>query len=267
MFLVELRKLLTRPRTWVTIALLTSLPVIVAVFLKVSGIGPRAGSGPPFLSQVLGNGALFPVAALALILPVFLPIAVSVIAGDAVAGEASAGTLRYLLIRPVGRTRLLFTKLAITTVFVFLAVVVVAAVGYLIGGAFFGIKPLPTVSGRTIAAQDATWRTAVSVIFIAVSMLGVASIALFLSTLTDSGLGAALGAMAALVTSQVLDLLVAAESIRPYLPTHYWLSFVDLFRYPVLWHDVTRGFAIQAVYIAVFLGAAWANFATKDIES
>ena len=78
---------------------------------------------------------------------------------------------------------------------------------------------------------------------------------------------AALGALAALVTSQVLDLLDAAAAAKPYLPTHYWLAFVDLFRTPVLWHDVSRGFAVQAVYIAVFLGAAWANFATKDIKS
>ena len=35
----------------------------------------------------------------------------------------------------------------------------------------------------------------------------------------------------------------------------------------MLWRDVGRGFAVQAVYIAVFLGFAWANFATKDIKS
>src|SRR5512132_1958180 len=106
MFLVELRKLLVRPRTWVTIALLAGLPTLVAVLVKVTGIGPRPGQGPAFLAQVLSNGALFPAAALALILPVFLPVAVAVVAGDAIAGEAGAGTLRYLLVRPVGRTRL-----------------------------------------------------------------------------------------------------------------------------------------------------------------
>jgi ABC-2 type transport system permease protein len=252
MFLVELRKLVTRPRTWVTIALLAGLPTLVAVLLRVTGVGPRPGQGPAFLSQVLNNGALFPAAALALVLPVFLPVAVAVLAGDAVAGEASAGTLRYLLVRPVGRTRLLVAKLAVTIVFVFLAVLVVAAVAFAVGAWLFGVKPLPSVSGQTIAAQDATWRTAVT---------------LFASTVTDSPLAAALGALAALVTSQVLDLLDAAAAVKPYLPTHYWLAFVDLFRTPVLWHDVSRGFAVQAVYIAVFLGAAWANFATKDIKS
>ena len=264
MFLVELRKLVRRPRTWVSIGLLAGLPTLVAVFLKVTGIGPRPGEGSAFLGAVLSNGALFPAAALALVLPVFLPVAVSVMAGDAVAGEANHGTLRYLLIRPVGRTRLLVAKLAVTIVFVFLAVLVVAAVAFVVGATMFGVKPLPSVSGQTIATQDATLRTVVTVLYVAWSMLGVAAIALFASTLTDSPLAAAL---AALVTSQVLDLLDAAASVKPYLPTHYWLSFVDLFRFPILWHGVVRGFAIQGVYILVFLGAAWANFATKDIKS
>jgi ABC-2 type transport system permease protein len=266
--LVELRKLVRRPRTWVTVALLAGLPTVVAVFLKVTGIGPRPGEGPAFLAEVLDNGTLFPAAALALVLPVFLPVAVSVMAGDTVAGEASIGTLRYLLTRPVGRTRLLVVKLVVTIVFVFLAVVVVAGIAFLVGATLFGVKPLPSVSGgAALPAQDASWRLAVTIAYVAWSMLGVAAIALFASTMTDSPLAAALGALAALVTSQVLDLLDAAASVKPYLPTHYWLAFIDLFRTPILWHHVARGFALQGIYIVVFLGAAWANFATKDVTS
>jgi len=65
---------------------------------------------------------------------------------------------------------------------------------------------------------------------------------------------------------KVID-IDATRAIRPYLPTHYWLSFIDLFRDPILWHDVLRGFSLQAVYIVIFLGAAWAGFSTKDIKS
>jgi ABC-2 type transport system permease protein len=267
MFGIELRKLLMRPRTWVTIAMLAGLPVLVAVFLKVTEIGPRPGEGPAFLSQVLNNGALYPAAALALILPIFLPVAVSVVGGDAIAGEASIGTLRYLLARPVGRTRLLVSKLAVTTVFIFLAVAIVAGVAFVTGASLFGVKPLETVSGETIAAQDATWRTAVTVVYVGASMLGVAAFALLFSTTSDSPLAAALGALATLITFQVLDLLDAAAVLHPYLPTHYWLAFIDLFRNPVLWRDVTRGFAIQGVWIVLLLTAAWANFASKDIKS
>ena len=102
MIRVELVKMLRRPRTWVTIALLNALPTLVAVLLAVTDIGPRPGEGPPFLSAVLTNGTLFPLAALAIVLPLFLPVAVAVVAGDAIAGEAQR---RHAALRadPAGR--------------------------------------------------------------------------------------------------------------------------------------------------------------------
>jgi ABC-2 type transport system permease protein len=98
-------------------------------------------------------------------------------------------------------------------------------------------------------------------------MLSVAAMALLLSTFTDSPLGAALGALAFLIASTLLLTLDAAAVLQPYLPTRYWLSFVDLFRDPIMWRDISRGVLLQGVYVAVFLGASWANFTTKDITS
>lgn len=267
MIAVELRKLLRRPRTWVSILLLAALPTIVAVFLSVSEVAPRPGTGPAFLSAVLENGALYPAAALAIVLPLFLPVAVAVVAGDAIAGEAQAGTLRYLLVRPVGRTKLLVAKLISVVAFTMLAVTIVSVVAYVVGTQLFGSAPLPSVSGTELSTADATLRTVLAVLYVGWSMLGVAAVALFLSTLTDSPLSAALGAIALLVTSGVLVGLEAASSVQPYLPTRYWLAFVDLFRDPVLYRDLLRGTALQAVYIGVFLTAAWANLMTKDITS
>lgn len=267
MFAVEMRKLLRRPRTWVTLLLLAGLPAIVAIFLKVTEVGPRPGEGPPFLSAVLNNGALLPAAALALVLPLFLPVAVAVVAGDAIAGEAQQGTLRYLLVRPVGRTRLLWVKLAVVAVFIVMAVVFVAVTSYILGVQLFGVHPVPSVSGPELPASGARIRIVLTVVYVAWSMLGVAAVALFLSTFTDSPLAAALGALAVLIASQVLDVLDAAAAVRPYLPTRYWLAFVDLFREPILWRNLQRGVALQAVYVAVLLGAAWANFASKDVTS
>jgi len=265
---VELVKLVLRPRTWMSIALLAALPTLVAVFLAVTEIAPRPGTGPAFLSAVLSNGALYPAAALAIVLPLFLPVAVAVVAGEAVAGEAQAGTLRYLLVRPVGRTRLLVAKLVSVVVYTMLAVVVVAGVAHLVGTTLFGSSaPVTSVSGSGLSTEVSTERIVLAVLYVGWSMLGVAAVALFLSTLTDSPLAAALGAIALLVTSGVLVGLDAAASVQPYLPTRYWLAFVDLFRDPVLTRDVLRGTALQAVYIAVFLGAAWANLMTKDVTS
>jgi ABC-2 type transport system permease protein len=278
---VELVKLVRRPRSWAGIVLLCLLPLLVAVFVAVTHVAPPPGQGPALLSAVLSNGSLFPAAALAIVLPIFLPIAVAVVAGDSIAGEASSGMLRYLLARPVGRTRLLVAKLIALIAYVLLAVVAVAGTSFLTGIVLFGDKPIAVTSGGLSASNivanslsgtpltpaDILLRTAGAVAFIAVSMLGVGAIALFLSTLTDSGLAAALGALAVLIASESLVLLNAAAAVSPYLPTRYWLAWIDFFRQPILWRQIDQGFEIQAVYVVVFLAAAWANFATKDVTS
>ncbi|HEY0507049.1 MAG TPA: ABC transporter permease [Blastococcus sp.] len=269
MIVVELRKMFRRPRTWAIVTVLNALPIVVAVLLVLTDLAPRPGEGPPFLSAVLTNGALYPLAALAIVLPLFLPIAVAVVAGDSIAGEAQAGTLRYLLARPAGRTRLLVAKLIAVLAFVLVTVLIVAAVGYVIGSTLFDAQPVAgtSVSGTSLSQQELAVRTLLAIGFVAVSMLGVAAFALFFSTFTDSPLGAMTGALAVLVASSLLFTLDAASPIAPYLPTRYWLAFVDFFRDPISWRDITRGLALQGVYVGVLLAGAWANFTTKDITS
>jgi len=301
MIRVELVKLLRRPRTWISVLLTCALPFVVAVFITITHLAPPPGQGSAFLSAVLQDGALYPAAALALVLPVFLPVATAVVAGDSIAGEATTGTLRYLLVRPVGRTRLLVAKLISVIVYVLLVVLAVtftayatgvfllgpaqaaavgqvppgggaAAGGSVAGPGVAGQAPtagqaaggaVTSLSGAPLSLLQVTERTAAAIAFITVSMLGVAAIALFLSTITDS----ALGALAALVASEVLVTLNAATAVQPYLPTRYWLAWVDFFRQPIFWRDIQRGFGIQALYVVVFLAAAWANFSTKDITA
>jgi ABC-2 type transport system permease protein len=124
-----------------------------------------------------------------------------------------------------------------------------------------------SLSGLTLTPGEVAARLLAAIGYIAVSMLGFGSIALFFSTLSDSAIGAALAALAVLIASSVMEALQAAAAIKPYLPTNYWLSWIDFFRDPVFWTNITSGLVLQAGYIALFFGAAWANFATKDITS
>ena len=268
MIRVELLKLLRRPRTWVIIGMLVALPTLVAVLLAITDLGPRPGEGPPFLSAVLNDGTLFPLAALGVVLPLFLPIAVAVLGGDAIAGETQTGTLRYLLLRPVGRTHLLVAKLLTVVAFVVLAVVVVAAVSYVEGRLLLGTPPVggtTSLSGSALTREELSARTLMALAYVIVCMLGVAAVALFLSTLTTSSIGAALGTVGLLIASTVLLGLDAAQALHPYLPTRYWLAFVDLFRDPIRWTDLVNGLVVQLGYLLVFGLAAWASFTTKDI--
>ncbi|HEY0453976.1 ABC transporter permease [Actinophytocola sp.] len=275
MIAVELRKLVLRPRVWLSIVLLCAVPALVAILLSVSNLAPPPGQGGAFLSAVLNNGSLYPAAALAMVLPVFLPLAVAVYAGDAIAGEAATGTLRYLLVRPVARPRLLSAKLVALGVYIVLAVLIVVVTSLAIGVLLFGTgaeavgQPgaVTSLSGATLGPAELAARLLAAVGYIVVSMLGFGSIALFLSTLSDSALGAALAALAVLIASSILQTLDAADAIKPYLPTNYWLSWIDFFRDPILWDNINRGLLLQAGYVVVFFAASWANFGTKDITS
>ena len=138
MIRVELAKLFRRPRTWISMVLTCALPFVVAVFITITHLAPPPGQGSAFLSAVLQNGELYPAAALALVLPVFLPVAVAVVAGDSIAGEAAGGTLRYLLVRPVSRTRLLVAKLISVVAYVLLVVLAVTFTAYATGSCLLG---------------------------------------------------------------------------------------------------------------------------------
>ncbi len=273
---VELSLMLRRRRVWLCWLLLCALPALVAVLLAVTDIVPAPGQGGTFLSAVVNNGQLFPAAALALVLPVFLPITVAIVAGDAIAGEASAGMLRYLLVRPVGRLRLLTAKLISVMAFVLLSVLFVTLTSYVVGVAAFGFGAdaalggaggITSLSGVVLDPFELATRTAATVVYLALCMLTLGALGLFFSTLTDSPLGAALGVLALVVTSAVLLPLDAAEAVRFYLPTTHWLAWIDLYRDPILWKAIREGAGVQLGWILVAFGAAWANFATKDVTS
>ncbi|MGW7198773.1 ABC transporter permease [Streptomyces chryseus] len=270
----ELNLTFRRWRTLVLLAVLAAVPVLIGIAVKVEtsdgspvGGGGAEGGGPAFLTQITHNGLFLVFAALAATLPVFLPMAVGVVAGDAVAGEANAGTLRYLLVAPAGRTRLLCAKYASTLVFCLAATLVVAVSALATGALLFPLGEVTTISGTRIGFGEGLLRAVLIAAVVAASLTGLAAIGLFVSTLTHSGIAAMATTVGLLITVQILDTIPQLSAIHPYLFPHYWLSFADLLREPVYWDEVLENLTLQAVYAAVFGSAAWARFTTKDITA
>ncbi|MET7860469.1 ABC transporter permease [Streptomyces sp. NPDC005318] len=269
----ELATTLRRWRTLALLGVLAAVPVLIGIAVKIetsdgSPTGPgRGDGGPAFLSQATNNGLFLVFAALAATLPVFLPMAVGVIAGDAIAGEAGAGTLRYLLVAPAGRTRLLLTKYASTLVFCLLATVVVAASALAVGVLLFPVGEVTTISGTQIGFGEGLQRAGLIAVAVAVSLTGFAALGLFVSTLTGSGIAAMATTVGVLITVQILDSIPQLSGIHPYLFPHYWLSFADLLRDPVYWDQMVKNLGLQGLYVAVFGSAAWARFTAKDITA
>ncbi|MFI8350789.1 ABC transporter permease [Streptomyces sp. NPDC085596] len=267
----ELVTTLRRWRTLVLLAVLAAVPVLIGIAVRIEtgggGDADRGGGGPAFIAQITNNGLFLVFTALAATLPFFLPLVVGVIAGDAVAGEAGAGTLRYLLVAPAGRTRLLLTKYATVLAFCLLATLVVAVSALAVGALLFPLGEVTTISGTRIGFGEGLLRALLIALAVAASLIGVAALGLFVSTLTNSGIAAMATTVGLLITVQILDQIPQLHAIQPYLFSHYWLSFADLLRDPVLWDDLRHNLGLQAVYAAVFGTAAWARFTTKDITA
>lgn len=270
LFRDELRTTFRRWRTLALLGVLAAVPVLVGIAVRVEtgdGSSGGGGGGPAFVSQITNNGLFLVFTALAATLPFFLPMAVGVIAGDAVAGEAGAGTLRYLLVAPSGRTRLLLTKYATVMVFCLAATLTVAVSALAVGALLFPLGDLTTISGTRITFGEGLVRALLIALVVAASLLGVAALGLFVSTLTNSGIAAMATTVGLLITVQILDQIPQLHALHPYLFSHYWLSFADLMREPVHWDDLTRNLGLQALYSAVFGSAAWARFTTKDVTA
>jgi len=268
MYRVELAKAAHRWRTWLLAAALGAIPVVMTIALKLSP--PPAGAsedGPPFLVQILENGLFVPLTALAVLQPFFLPLATGLFSGDAIAGEAQAGTLRYLLLRPVRRSRLVLAKYASTMTLIASLVAVAILCGTVAGSLVFGLGPLPTLSGTTLSVGATLLRILAAGLYMVAVLSGIASVGLFVSTRTDSGPGATVATIVAAIASQILDNIPSLHAIQPFLPTHGWLSFTDLFRFPVDWSGMRGGVVVSAAYTAVFLGLALWSFARRDVTS
>ncbi|MFB6437579.1 ABC transporter permease [Streptomyces sp. NPDC056411] len=270
----EITTTFRRWRTLALLAVLAGIPVLVGIAVKIETGSGRPGDGggggeggPAFLSQVTHNGLFLVFTSLAVTLPFFLPMAVGVIAGDSLAGEAHGGTLRYLLVAPAGRTRLLLVKYATTLTFCLVATVTVALSGLVTGALLFPLGEVTLLSGTSIPLAEGLLRALAIAVAVALSLIGVAAIGLFISTLTTSGIAAMATTVGLLITVQILDTIPQLAALQPYLFPHHWLSFADLLRAPVYWDQLERNLGLQALYAVVFGSAAWARFTTRDVTA
>lgn len=263
----ELRLLFGRRRTIALLAGLGAVPILLTVVLLVAQSSGMAGQGPGFIGRVTGNGLFLVIASLFLCLPFLLPLTIGITAGDAVAGEAQSGTLRYLLTLPVPRTRLLAAKGMVALIFAAAAVGVIAVVALVAGGVAFGLTEMTLLSGSTVSLTDGLTRMAGVTAYVALSLTGLVAVGLFFSTLTEVPVGAMAATTVVAVISSVLDSLPQLAGIHPFLLTHHWFDFAEFLRLEVDWTLLGAGLAVQAGWVAVFASLAWGRFTTADVTA
>jgi ABC-2 type transport system permease protein len=262
----ELSTQFRRWRTWAMLAALALIPILIGIAIRLVG-GSSPGRGPAFLDQITNNGLFVGLAAMTVAIPLFLPLTVSVAAGDAIAGEASHGTLRYLLIAPAGRVRLVIVKYLSAAAFCMVAALTVVVVGTLVGLVLFPVGPVTLLSGAQVSVGEGLLRLLAIAAYVAVSLLGLAAIGLFFSTLTTVPIGAMAATAILAVTAQIVGAIPQLEALHPWLVTDRWLDFADLLRSPIVWDSFVGNALLQGAYIALFAAAAIARFVTKDVLS
>ena len=263
----EISVLFRRRRTWAMLVAVALIPILLAVAVRLSSEALAPGEGPPFLDRVTQNGLFVGFTAMVVAIPLFLPLTIGVVAGDTIAGEAGLGTLRYLLVAPAGRVRLLLVKYAGAALFCLVATLTLTVSGAIIGAALFPVGPVTLLSGDTISVSESLARSLMVAAYVTVSLLGLSMIGLFISTLTDVPVGAMAATIVVSVVAQILDVIPQLSWLHPWLFSHYWLGFADLLRQPLDLGSFGQNAIVQLGYLAVFGALAYSRFVTKDILS
>lgn len=261
--LAELRWVLRRPRNLLALLLLAGLPVLLGTAIAVTG-GPGSRGGGSVLAAVAGNGLVLPVAALVLAQSLLLPLVVAMVAADALAGEAAHGTLRGLLLAPVGRVRLVGVKAFGVLVLAVLAVAVVAVSGVLTGLVIVGGDGMVTLSGSTLPIGSALGRVALAAGWSAVQMAAVGAVALAISSLTEHPLVVMAATMGGLIVFGVLGTIPALDWLQPVLITTDWSAVMDVLRDPMSGDALVTGLFRAGCYLLIGLSATIARVVTKD---
>lgn len=262
----EWSKTLRRPRTYIALGFVVFLPAVIALALWANP--PESGHGPPFFAATVQSGLLYPAAVLNIMSRLVLIVVVALFAGDAIAGEASTGNLRYLLLRPLARGRLLTAKLVVAVGLTLVTVMLVAATATLAGGFAFGFEPVrfhlyiddQSVGNLLIHIGMATG-------YVTWTLASVVAFGFMISTMSDSPAAASGAAVGLGVASQILNEIEALGSVRQILPTRYFDAWTGLFWSDRVPDDMWSGLVMPIPFIVVFCGIAFWWFRRKDVLS
>jgi ABC-2 type transport system permease protein len=271
----EFTKLLYQKRTLFGWAGLLALPFIIALALSVqsgSPGGPNPGGGDTggfgsMIESVETNGLLLPVVVMGMLATFLIPLLASMAGAQTVAGEAEKGTLRTALMQPVRRTGVLLAKWVVANLYMFIGLVILGVAGLVAGAAFFGLDAITLTSGQVVGMGDSLLRIVAAFAYVFVGMTAIVSLALLLSTLTDSSLTAVAGALVLVIVMLVLGGLSVFDFLRPYLITSHLEGWTSFFSSPVDWGPVWKGLVNFVVWGGGTLGFASWRFRRKDIVS
>ncbi|MEZ7932626.1 MAG: ABC transporter permease [Candidatus Nanopelagicales bacterium] len=268
---VEFRRQLTRKRTLVAFLLIVALPLIVVAAVK---FGPSSDGGGGFgdgdldlVGLATAGGWNFALTMVFFASGFLLLILIAMFCGDTVASEASWSTLRYLLISPVPRRRLLFSKLTVALILSAISILILIVVSYLIGLIAFGSGALSTPTAGPFTETEAFLRIFAIGTYVFLSLLFAAGIAFLMSVITDIPLAAVGTAVVVVIVSNILGAIEALGALREWLPTNFANAWIGFLNEDIEWTDINRGISYSVISFLILITIAVLNFDRKDITS
>lgn len=205
-------------------------------------------------------------------LTIHIPFLIALVAGDLLAGEATAGTYRLLVIRPISRMQIVTSKFIAGLIYTSLLILFLAIMSLVLGIIIFGSGELIVAGSKAIIIfekSDILWRFFLAYSFAILSMMVVASLAIFFSSLVENAIGPIVATMAVIIIFIILsafDVEILRE-LKPYLFTSYMMNWRDFFDDPVNFNEVMKAVVVLAGHITVFYASASLIFNKKDILS
>jgi ABC-2 type transport system permease protein len=201
---------------------------------------------------------------------VHVPALISLVAGDQLSGEATGGTFRLILIRPVSRTTILNAKYLVTLFYAMLLVLSIGALSLGLGLAIFGSGDLVAFDRDmvTILPESQLWfRFILAYALAIISMWTVASLAFFISSLVENAIGPIITTMTVIIIFLIISNLPieAVEPYKPWLFTSYMNVWQLAFKDPIDWTEIVRSCGALCAYSAGLWGATVLIFRKKDI--
>ena len=279
LFWFETFKTFSRWRTYISFTVIALIVILTEVVMKLSANEIVFRMLRPFQKDFLISGnvlnAWFVTAFIMNSLHIHIPFLIALVAGDMVSSEATSGTIRFLLIRPPSRGRIITAKYLTALSYTAILVVFFASVCVCLGLPLFGSGDLIVHHyGRFdisfIPESEIPLRIGLAFIAAIWSMSVVASLAFLFSTLAENSIGPIIGTMAVVIVFLVLGNLPLDffRTLKPYLFTTYminhWQQFLNI---PIPWPEIGRSAIILGLHNAGLFLIAFYIFKRKDIKS
>jgi len=274
----EFTKAARRTRTLVIALLLVGLPTLIVVAINSRGNRGDGDQGEGLFRLAQQSGYLVPAAVLSAMSGFLLVVIAGTFAGDSVAGDAAWGNLRYLLMRPVPRGRLLAAKAIVAGMLIWAATILVALAGLVAGVVLFGAKSVTVpnfadltggslITGFHLSQGALLLRIAIATGYVAFGFTALLALGVLFSILTDTAASAIGATVGVYIVSEILDGITQLGRVRYLFPTNYFNAWTTMFTENRYAHDMVIGIISQLVYLAVFGTLAIVWFRRKDIRS